>query len=132
MILNKNLNNLYIIGSHINGIVEHETCKVGGNLLSSNQSIPLKLVDLSSVYPCPLKSGQMSLHDGLLIHGSEPNMSSRRRCGYVIRYVATEAKPIQDPNRPRSFPCTVLLSGKNSHKNFEDNKPDWFKVSPEQ
>lgn len=69
----------------------------------------------------------MSLHDGLLIHGSEPNTSSKRRCGFVIRYVATDAKPIQDPDRPRTFPFTVLLSGKDEYGNFEDNKPEWFR-----
>lgn len=116
-----------IPGTHKNGLVQHETCKVGGNLLSSNQSIPLEFVDLTSVRTCPLKAGQMSLHDGLLIHGSEPNTSSKRRCGFVIRYVATDAKPIQDPDRPRTFPCTVLLSGKDEYGNFEDNKPEWFR-----
>lgn len=120
-------NNVNFVGTHKNGLVQHETCKVGGNLLSSNQSIPLEFVDLTSVRTCPLKAGQMSLHDGLLIHGSEPNTSSKRRCGFVIRYVATDAKPIQDPDRPRNFPCTVLLSGKDEYGNFEDNKPEWFR-----
>jgi ectoine hydroxylase-related dioxygenase (phytanoyl-CoA dioxygenase family) len=57
-----------------------------------------------------VKAGQASLHDGFLIHGSEPNTSSRRRCGYVIRYVSTSAKPIEDPDKPRSFPCTQLVT----------------------
>lgn len=120
-------NNFNFVGTHKNGLVQHEACKVGGNLLSSNQSIPLEFIDLTSVRTCPLKAGQMSLHDGLLIHGSEPNTSSKRRCGFVIRFVATGAKPIQDPDRPRTFPCTVLVSGKDEYENFEDNKPEWLR-----
>lgn len=117
------------LGTHKNGLVEHEICKVGGNLLSSNQSIPLELVDIASALPCPVKAGQSSFHDGLLIHGSEPNKSARRRCGYVIRYVATSAKPIQDPEKPRTFPSTVLVSGQDDYKNFENNRPDWFQIT---
>ncbi|XP_061182481.1 phytanoyl-CoA dioxygenase domain-containing protein 1-like [Saccostrea echinata] len=120
---------IVIPGTHKNGLVEHENCIVGGNLLSSNQSIPIQLVDVKLAQPCPVRAGQMSIHDGLLIHGSEPNTSSRRRCGFVIRYVATSARPIQDPERPRTFPSTVLVSGKNYHKNLEDNKPDWFQIT---
>lgn len=32
-----------------------------------------------------LKAGQVSLHDAYLVHGSKPNLSGRRRAGYVIR-----------------------------------------------
>ena len=35
------------------------------------------------------------MHDGLLVHASDPNRSDRRRCGFVIRYVPTCAYPIQ-------------------------------------
>lgn len=33
-----------------------------------------------------LKSGQVSLHSDLLLHGSEANDSDRRRCGLTLRY----------------------------------------------
>jgi len=33
-----------------------------------------------------LKSGQISIHSDLLLHGSEANQSSRRRCGLTLRY----------------------------------------------
>lgn len=113
-------------GSHKIGILDHVSEEKKGNLLSSNQSIPDNLYDATKAVPCPLKAGQMSLHHGHLVHGSGTNRSSRRRCGYVIRYVATEAKPIVDPNRPRSFPATILVSGVNDTGNFEDHAPDWF------
>jgi non-heme Fe2+,alpha-ketoglutarate-dependent halogenase len=33
-----------------------------------------------------LKSGQISIHSDLLLHGSEANESNRRRCGLTLRY----------------------------------------------
>src|SRR5580698_7620839 len=33
-----------------------------------------------------LKSGQISIHSDLLLHGSEANESQRRRCGLTLRY----------------------------------------------
>ena len=117
----------YILqGTHKAGLLEHVISTDIGNLLSSNQSIPGHLVDDTQAVPCPVSAGQSSLHHGLLVHGSEPNVSTRRRCGFVVRYVSTKAKPIQDPDRPRSFPCTVLLCGINDDGNFVDNRPDWF------
>lgn len=42
--------------------------------------------------PCILQAGQASLHDGRLIHGSPPNTSNIRRCGYTMRYMPTHVK----------------------------------------
>jgi len=39
-----------------------------------------------------LKAGQISLHSDLLIHGSDPNLSDRRRCGVTLRYVPPEVR----------------------------------------
>jgi ectoine hydroxylase-related dioxygenase (phytanoyl-CoA dioxygenase family) len=33
-----------------------------------------------------LKAGEISLHSDLLVHGSQPNRSQRRRCGLTLRY----------------------------------------------
>ena len=41
------------------------------------------------------------IHDGFLVHASDPNTSQRRRCGFVIRYVPTCAYPIQVSQTPR-------------------------------
>ncbi|OWF47403.1 uncharacterized protein LOC110454422 [Mizuhopecten yessoensis] len=117
-----------IPGTHTLGILQHKTAEEEGNLLSSNQSIPTHLFDVTKSTPCPVNAGQMSLHSGLLVHGSDPNRSTRRRCGYVVRYVSTDAKPIQDPDRPRSFPATVVVSGVDEHKHFEDHSPPWFSI----
>ena len=36
-----------------------------------------------------LESGQFSMHDIYLIHGSAPNISGRRRAGLALRYMPT-------------------------------------------
>lgn len=43
-----------------------------------------------------LKAGQISLHTDMLLHGSQPNLSNRRRCGLTIRYFPPDVRG-QDP-----------------------------------
>lgn len=107
-----------IPGSHRSGLLPHYQSKRAGNMLSVNQEIPEELVETEKAVLCPLLAGQMSVHDGLLVHASDPNTSNRRRCGYVIRYVPTCTYPIQDLERPRTFPATVLVSGFDKYKHF--------------
>jgi ectoine hydroxylase-related dioxygenase (phytanoyl-CoA dioxygenase family) len=39
-----------------------------------------------------LRAGEISLHSDLLLHGSEPNQSTRRRCGLTLRYCAADVR----------------------------------------
>lgn len=39
-----------------------------------------------------LKAGQISLHSDMLLHGSQPNPSNRRRCGLTIRYMPVDVR----------------------------------------
>jgi ectoine hydroxylase-related dioxygenase (phytanoyl-CoA dioxygenase family) len=39
-----------------------------------------------------LRAGQISLHADMLVHGSRPNLSDRRRCGLTIRYCPPEVE----------------------------------------
>lgn len=43
-----------------------------------------------------LKAGQMSMHADMLVHGSQPNTSDRRRCGLTLRYCPPSVR-ITDP-----------------------------------
>lgn len=43
-----------------------------------------------------LRAGQISLHADMIIHGSKPNVSDRRRCGLTLRYCPTDVE-IVDP-----------------------------------
>jgi len=44
-----------------------------------------------------LSAGQISLHADMLVHGSQPNTSDRRRCGFTLRYCPPEVR-IVDQN----------------------------------
>ncbi|XP_023672179.1 L-threonyl-[L-threonyl-carrier protein] 4-chlorinase-like [Paramormyrops kingsleyae] len=109
-----------IPGSHCSGLLLHQTAAHAGNMLSVNQEIPGDLVQTASAIICPLLAGQISVHDGLLVHGSEPNMSDLRRCGFVMRFVPTCVYPIEDPDRPRRFIATVLVCGDDKFKHFSN------------
>ena len=39
-----------------------------------------------------LRAGEISLHSDLLLHGSEANRSSRRRCGLTLRYCPADVR----------------------------------------
>ncbi len=39
-----------------------------------------------------LKAGQISLHSDWVLHGSEPNVSNRRRCGLAMRYLSKDVR----------------------------------------
>ena len=39
-----------------------------------------------------LKAGEASLHHAKLMHGSKANTSTRRRCGYTMRYISTRSR----------------------------------------
>jgi len=39
-----------------------------------------------------LKAGQISLHTDMLLHGSQPNPSGRRRCGLTLRYFPPDVR----------------------------------------
>jgi non-haem Fe2+, alpha-ketoglutarate-dependent halogenase len=39
-----------------------------------------------------LRAGQISIHSDLLLHGSEPNHSDRRRCGLTLRFCSADVR----------------------------------------
>ena len=45
-----------------------------------------------SVVYNPLRAGQASIHSDLLLHGSEANESSRRRCALTLRYCSADVR----------------------------------------
>ena len=53
-----------------------------------------------------LKAGEVSVHSDLLLHGSDANMSLRRRCGLTLRYCATDVRAFAGWNAKG-----VVLSG---------------------
>lgn len=56
-----------------------------------------------------LKAGQASLHADMLVHGSEANTSTRRRCGLTLRYCPPQVR-ITDPDWARGVEA-ILCRG---------------------
>ena len=74
-----------IPGSHLHGQIPYEKLgNMSANVLS--QSVPNPLDWGDEPVPFVMKAGQVSLHSDLLLHGSVPNSSARRRCGLTLRY----------------------------------------------
>jgi len=83
-----------IPGSHLHGIIPTETSGAQEqNLLKESVRSPASY-GLDPV-PFQLKAGQMSLHSDFLLHGSEPNPSSRRRCGLTMRFVPPDVRALE-------------------------------------
>ncbi len=57
-----------------------------------------------------LRAGEFSIHADLLAHGSDPNKSDRRRCGYVLRYCPPSVKPL-NPDWGRN---AILCRGRDT------------------
>jgi len=55
--------------------------------LALNEVLAADQVDESKTRFDILQAGELSLHDVYLVHGSAPNRSSRRRAGFVARYM---------------------------------------------
>ena len=71
-------------GTHRQGLMPHHSTDDPG--LALNQGIDAA-VDEATVIDVELEPGQVSLHDAMLVHGSNANRSGARRCGYAIRYM---------------------------------------------
>ncbi len=82
-----------IPGLHRDRLLEHGKSQQEGNLLSINQEIQLDQQTEQLAVDCVLRAGEISLHDGMAIHGSLPNRSTRRRCGLAIAYIPTHVGP---------------------------------------
>ncbi|TWT47966.1 Phytanoyl-CoA dioxygenase (PhyH) [Thalassoglobus neptunius] len=78
----------FISGSHHSGHLTYRPSAPGDhNVLNQTVENPEQYGDV--VYD-ELKAGEISIHSDLLLHGSEANMSDRRRCGLTLRYASTD------------------------------------------
>ena len=72
-----------ISGSHKQEIRKHEDTFAEHNILTRGQVIPE--VDESKGVDLILEPGEMSIHNGAIIHGSKPNKSQQRRIGFSLQ-----------------------------------------------
>ncbi len=85
-----------IPGTHKNGFSEYESTDITNNTFSSQ--IRADLIDETRSVYFELQANQCSLHDSRIIHGAKANTSSRRRCGYTMRYFSQTMKFIPERN----------------------------------
>jgi len=79
-----------IPGTHVNGFSEYQSLDAGMNTFDSGIK-PESLDEDKAVY-FELERGECSLHDSRIIHGALANTSPHRRCGYTMRFFATDHK----------------------------------------
>ena len=87
-----------IPGSHKNAQVAFEkSSKTENNVLNQTVHHPEK--HGNDPVSLTQKAGQMSLHSDWILHGSEPNMSTRRRCGLAMRFLSPDVRAYNDWNQ---------------------------------
>ena len=84
------------------------------NMLLRGQEVAVDVDEAHAVY-MELAAGQMSLHHGLMFHGSEDNRSRERRVGFAIRYMPTRVKPLD--GLPRD--SVMLVRGSDRYGHFD-------------
>lgn len=77
-------------GTHRGPRLRHHITGDGRAVLP--QEVDEDELDLSLAVPLELRAGEISLHHDGLAHGSGPNLSSRRRVGFTMRFSSTEVK----------------------------------------
>jgi len=107
-----------IPGTH-GGIREHGKSEREGNLLCINQEEPVTPEEEARAVDLVLRAGEISLHHGMLIHGSNPNRSSRRRCGLTIRYIPPHVKQPEMNSYGRRWHA-VLVRGRDEYRHFAE------------
>ena len=112
-----------IPGTHLNNIVEHVDTFEENNILTRGQRV--RDVDTSKGVDLILRPGQMSLHHGEIIHGSQPNNSSERRIGFALQsYAAPEVRQIVGEN------LWMDVRGNNPREGSEQLQRPAFDLDP--
>lgn len=100
-------------GTHLAQVGHRDTWNPD-NLLSRGQEVEVS-VDPARAVDMPLRTGQMSLHHVLIVHGSEPNRSDDRRIGFAIRYIPPHVHQKVQGVRD----CATLVRGVDRFGHFD-------------
>ena len=79
-----------IPGSHDHGFSDYVPVDKGENVFGTE--IVSDQVDEGRAVDLEIRAGECHLHHAKMIHGSKTNGSSRRRCGYTMRYMPASVK----------------------------------------
>lgn len=103
-------------GSHKTGRQEHETGEDDTNVLYQSQTV--RGVSEQEAVMCPLQPGEASFHHGWTLHASMPNVSSDRRIGLNVQYVAPHVRQTK-----HDLDTAVLVRGEDRYNHFETDIP---------
>lgn len=81
---------MQVIPRSLAGNSEHEPVDADKNVLP--WEVKKQQIHSSKAVMIELQPNHASLHDARLLHGSAPNTSSIRRCGYTMRYMPATVK----------------------------------------
>jgi ectoine hydroxylase-related dioxygenase (phytanoyl-CoA dioxygenase family) len=105
----------FIPGSHRHGLISfRESGNAEGNVLDQTVDDPEQYGD--SPVDVALRAGEVSIHSDLLLHGSEANQSTRRRCGLTLRYCTADVRAYLDWNKKG-----ILVAGSDSSGHWENS-----------
>ena len=103
-------------GSHAARLT-HQDTDDDANLLSRGQTIRDGIDESRAAY-LELEPGEISLHHGNTAHASDPNVSSERRIGLAIRYMAAHVRPTDGPD------SAMLVRGEDRFGHFgQETRP---------
>ncbi|MEK9684487.1 MAG: phytanoyl-CoA dioxygenase family protein [Rhodospirillaceae bacterium] len=111
----------FIPGSQTDPDVRHRETFAQDNLLSRGQTVID--VDETQSVAAPVMAGQLSVHHEMVVHGSGPNKSDRRRLGISLACVPSEAVPLS------GLKSGVLITG--SPGDWELNRDPAYDFDPE-
>ncbi|MEQ9695680.1 phytanoyl-CoA dioxygenase family protein [Shimia sp. SDUM112013] len=112
----------FVRGSHKNAILPHQDTFEADNLLSRGQEIAVDINQADKV-AIELHPGQMSLHHGLTIHGSGPNISADRRIAAVVRYLTPD---VAQEHGGQDYAIPVRGTDKKGHFIHYAPAQEWF------
>ncbi len=92
-------------GSHRSGVAATRENTTLENVLGREIAVD---VDESAAVDMILAPGDVEVHHPNIVHGSNANTSTQRRCGLTIRYIPTTTR-ITDPETP--YPSAFHLRG---------------------
>jgi len=99
-------------GSHRTQI-EHRDTFDPNNMLSRGQEVAVEVREEDAV-DVVLQPGEVSLHNVLLVHGSNPNKSDHARVGFAVRFLPPHLKQtLADRD------SALLVRGVDTHRHFD-------------
>ena len=112
-------------GTHRGGILPHVDRFGGENLLSRGQEIDAGF-DPDAAVDVVLAPGQMSLHHGHVVHGSNPNASDQRRIGFNLQFIAPGVR-----QREMTHDSAMLVRGRDRDGHFAPEPRPLIDFAPE-